>query len=245
MRVAYGVCVTLFAALLVARGAEGPSSFTAGNQAYEQGKFAEAAVHYRAAITNGLATEGVWFNLGNAEFRAGQLGRAIVAYRRAEQISPRDSALRANLQFVRKKATGEDEPRIAVARQLIRFATPNEWFVLASASLGLIFVTLTIAELRGGRAGRGTVFSLVLFAACLSGAAAGSYYDRNVRREGVIIAKQSAVRFGPIEVSQTAFQLNDGAEVHVADATTEWWQVRDATGRIGWAKRGDVALVSP
>src|SRR5262249_36809000 len=58
---------------------------------------AKAAADYResAALLESLLTDGfkngaVYYNLGNAYFRAGEYGRAIAAYRKAKAFRPRD-----------------------------------------------------------------------------------------------------------------------------------------------------------
>lgn len=230
--------------LLSARAADVNTTFAAGNQAYEQGKFAEAAALYRAAITNGAATSGAWFNLGNAEFKVGNLGRAIAAYRTAEFATPRDAALRANLAFVRKKASG-DHPQPGAISSGLRLLTANEWATAASAALAAFFAVLAIAEWRGVRGSRTSLVCLAAVCLLLVGVAATSFYETYMSRHGVVVAKQIAVRFGPLDDSQSAFQLSDGAEVDLLDATPEWWQVRDRQGRVGWARRADIAAVSP
>lgn len=238
-------CLILNFATSLATAADAREGFAAGNQAYEQGKFAEAAVHYRMALSNGVAGEGVWFNLGNAEFKAGKLGRAIAAYRRAEQITPRDPALRANLGFARKKATGEEKGSSTPIQRVLQMLTPNEWATLASLGATFVFAYLAFTEWRRLRYGSGSLMVFVVLATVLSLGCAASFWRRYRTCEAVTTATQSAVRFGPLEDSQTAFQLNDGAEVRVLDASGEWLHVRDAAGRTGWAKRDDMTIVSP
>ena len=50
-------------------------------------------------IQAGSISTPIYFNLGNAWFKAGEAGRAILAFRQAEKLSPRDPDVRANLQF--------------------------------------------------------------------------------------------------------------------------------------------------
>jgi tetratricopeptide (TPR) repeat protein len=233
----------LMSLALLSRAADAPAEFAAGNQAYEQGKFAEAAIHYRAALSNNAATANVWFNLGNAEYKAGELGRAIAAYRRAEQLTPRNSALRANLNFVRRKAAGE-QSRLPLATTLLRFLTPNEWTVMASIALALAFAALVLGEVRR-TSSRGIVATLLTCTLLLGVAAGASYRDRHTLRQAVVVSKQSAVRYGPLEESQTAFSLNDGAEFVITDNSSNWFQVRLADGRSGWLKSSDVTFVTP
>jgi len=62
--------------------ADALAQFEAANRLYEQGRFAEAARGYEAILKGGSFSPAVYFNLGNARFKAGELGRAVVAYRR-------------------------------------------------------------------------------------------------------------------------------------------------------------------
>src|SRR5216684_4002582 len=56
------------------------SAFQSANKLYEENKFAEAASGYQKLTESGRASAALWFNLGNALFKSGQIGRAIVAY---------------------------------------------------------------------------------------------------------------------------------------------------------------------
>ena len=66
-------------------------------------------------------------NLGNAYFKSGQLGKAIAAYREAEQMSPRDPDVRANLRFARNQVQGPTlRPRGTRSRSITCCRTPLE-----------------------------------------------------------------------------------------------------------------------
>ena len=73
------------------------TEFSAANKLYAEGKFAEAATAYETILQAGAQSPALLFNAGNAEFKAGHLGKAVAAYRRAELLAPRDAELRANL----------------------------------------------------------------------------------------------------------------------------------------------------
>src|SRR5206468_4104202 len=82
------------------RAGDFSGAFDAANKLYEQGNYPAAAAAYEQLIQSGQRSETLYFNLGDAWFKAGQLGRAIAAWRQAEFLSPRDPALRFNLQFI-------------------------------------------------------------------------------------------------------------------------------------------------
>ncbi len=93
------------------------AAFQSANKLYEENKFAEAASAYQKLVESGKASSALFFNLGNALFKAGQIGRAIVAYREAEQLAPRDPDVRANLQFARNQPNAASEPVATLARK--------------------------------------------------------------------------------------------------------------------------------
>src|SRR5262245_50565847 len=102
---AFALALLFLSSAHAASESAGPP-FDSANLLYEQGKFAEAASAYQSLLKSGRTSAAVYYNLGNAFFKAGQIGRAIAAYARAEQITPRDPDLRANLQFARNQVQG-------------------------------------------------------------------------------------------------------------------------------------------
>jgi tetratricopeptide (TPR) repeat protein len=228
-----------------ARAADADTAFAAANGLYEQGKFAEAAAAFQQVIDGGARTADAWFNLGNARFKAGQPGLAIAAYRQAGQLNPRDGALRKNLDFVRRKAAGGDAPLIVWWIVPLRFVTLNEWAGTAACFLTALFLALAANEWRGTRRSRGLIAALALGTVVCGSGAAASYCDIFIQKQAVVTARQATVRFGPLPDSQVAFQLNDGAELAVSDASGDWLQIRDPAGRTGWLKSDDVLVLRP
>src|SRR5438309_7937754 len=94
-------CVSSFA-----RAGDLSSAIEQANKLYEQGKFTEATVAYEKIIADGRVSPALYFNIGNALFKSDRIGRAILNYRLAEQMAPRDPDIRANLRFVRNHVNG-------------------------------------------------------------------------------------------------------------------------------------------
>jgi len=244
-RIVAALIAVLFAAGLVrgaaASAASAAAEFDHANKLYEQGKFAEAVSAYEKLALDGVATANVWFNLGNAAYKSGQMGRAIVAYRMAERMTPRDASLRANLQFVRGKIYSDGRTQIPMWKSMLRLATLNEWTVLTVALVWAFFSVLACAEAAGRRYARSAL--ALLFAALLGGMAlAAAWQDQNTTN-AIIVAKEATVRFGPLEESQAAFQLRDGAELDVLSSKDDWLQVRDPEKRVGWIRRDEVVVL--
>ena len=61
------------------------------------GDYRESAALLESLLVDGFRNGAVYYNLGNAYFRAGEYGRSIAAYRKAKLYRPRDPYLDANL----------------------------------------------------------------------------------------------------------------------------------------------------
>jgi tetratricopeptide (TPR) repeat protein len=217
------------------------NAFDEANRLYEQGKFAEAASAYERVAASGGATANLWFNLGNAHYKSDRLGRAIAVYRLAERMTPRDTALRANLQFVRGKVYSDDRAHVPLWRNAVRLATVNEWTVLTVALLWGFFSVLACGEVAGRRYNKAAATLLAL--AILIGAGTTFAWRDLHDTEAVVIAREATVRFGPLEESQSAFQLRDGAELSILGGKNDWLEIRDPERRTGWIRRDEVVLL--
>ncbi len=233
-----------------AQAADVTAAFDQANKLYEQGKFTEAAAAYEKLTQDGQVSATVYFNLGNAWFKAGQNGRAIAAYLQAEQLSPRDPNLRFNLQFVRQKVTGSEATPGTAWQRALAALTLNEWTALLVAAFWLWFLLLALREvhpnfrrplrLYAGLAGLATL--------ALGGCLAAAAYDQAGVVDAVVVVPDAVVRYGPLEESHVSYQLRDGSEVVVLDEKQfgdkqTWLQVRDAGRRIGWLKRDQVVVL--
>jgi tetratricopeptide (TPR) repeat protein len=75
--------------------------YNRAGRAYEAEQYEEAVALYEAIAKRRIRAGRVYYNLGNAYFKAGQLGKAILSYERARRLLPRDEDIEANLGFVR------------------------------------------------------------------------------------------------------------------------------------------------
>ena len=138
-------------------------------------------------MQSGQVSAALYFNLGNAWFKSGQIGRAIAAYRQAEQITPRDPDLRANLQFARNQTPSPTLPPSRWQRWLGRL-TLNEWTVLAAVALWLWLLLLAILQWRPTLRPvlRTYVLSLAVLAALLCACAAAALREIRFTRTAIV-----------------------------------------------------------
>lgn len=229
------------ARLISAKHAE--RAFEAANKLYEEGQYTRAAEEYSRLLDSGRASAALLFNTGNAWFKAGQLGRAIAAYRQAERLSPRDPDVLANLQFARQQRGGATLRPGFIDRALGKLSL-NEWTWLAFGSAWGVVALLALAQLKPQwRAGlRNPTIALGgitgVFAICL-GLAFSSLDSKPI---AIVIAPTAEVRHGPLEESQIAFTARDGAELQVLDQKGSWVRVAAGPKQSGWLPREKVLL---
>jgi Flp pilus assembly protein TadD len=82
---------------------------TTASQLYQAGQFAQAALAYQQLVDQGYADSALDYNLGNAYYKQGDLGRAILNFRRAAELAPRDADIAANLELARLQAVDKVE----------------------------------------------------------------------------------------------------------------------------------------
>ena len=90
-------------ALLTPKVSADAKAMDAANRLYQVGNYHEAGRVYEQIINQGVQDSTVYFNLGNAYYRQGDLGRAIVNYQRAALLNPRDADIQANLDLTREQ----------------------------------------------------------------------------------------------------------------------------------------------
>jgi tetratricopeptide (TPR) repeat protein len=227
---------------MASSAADNSASFDSANRFYEQGKFSEAAATYQQVVQSGKVSPALYFNLGNAFFKSGQLGRAIAAYHDAEKISPRDSDVHANLQFVRGRVQNSTPPT-GRWQQWLATLTLNEWALLAAAVFWIWIALLILTQFRPAfKQSLRTLIWCGGVATCVFGGCLGAAWSGRSNRTAIIIEQAVALHNGPLDESPTGATVHDGAELSVIDTKNDWLQVRVDSQRVGWIKHDQVIL---
>ena len=260
MSVAMGLlsAFAIFAALAGGVMAQEPSAgqmMAEANRRFERGEFAEAAQQYEALVGLGYRDAAVYYNLGNAYLEDGDLGRAVLNYLRAEELSPRDPDVIANLDLARNRTVDQlqaegDSLVASVADFGRQWATATEfgvaalllWAVAGSAvSLSIIRPLMRRRAILRSVAAAAFVVMLGPLVLLLS-----MLYSNPYENTGVVTAGTVEVLSGPGPQYGEEFALHSGAQVRLIDSRHGWLQVALPGGELeGWLPAYTVEAVTP
>jgi len=211
----------------------------------------KAVLRFERIVRDGGVHNGkLYYNIGNGYFRMGDLGRAILNYRRAERLIPNDANLQQNLTYARSKCLDkiEQEQRSKVLHTVLFWhydlatKTRLALFALFSAALW------TAASVRlfarppglGWVLGISAAVAVLLLGSLLIESLAAA---RNV--QGVIVADEVVARKGDGEAFQRSFQapLHAGTEFTLVEYRRDWYHVELSDGRRCWLPADAVAIV--
>src|SRR6266508_5112773 len=133
--------------------------FAKANQEYAQGHFKEAISGYETLVRTGQWSANVFYDLGNAYFRTGDFGRAILNYERALVLEPHHPEATANLQIARDEAHALELQPGRLERYL-EFASVNQYTVTAAVAFWI--ATFCLVALIFARRRSATMITLVL-----------------------------------------------------------------------------------
>lgn len=228
-------------------GADLTEVLVGANAAYEAGEYGRAVEAYESAVARGVANGHLFFNLGNAYLRHGDLGRAVAAYRRARVLLPRDEDVAANLAFARKSARDALEPPrpSAVLTTLLpwHYGLSRSELLRLVAVLNLLFWAAVTLRLFVRRSEVAAWIAGALVAALLATGASLAVRHLAPRRIGVILPQEIDIHAGTSATSVVRFRLHAGTEVRATGRRDEWVRVELPDGESGWVEAEHVELV--
>ena len=244
--------------LLLPLGAQAAESYPdslwkAGVEAYSAGDWSQAVSDWSAVAETGLRSKELYFNLGNAYFKAGETARAILNYERALRLDPSDADVRYNLEYARNQTQDriDEVPELILktwVRKVNYLLSSNAWAVLSLFFLALA-LALALLFLLGPTVGaRRTGFFTGIAALLLALAAWGFARSQKAaaeRHDAAIITRPvTSVTSSPSgEAAKSLFILHEGTKVKVLDEVSGFSDIELADGRRGWIPLGDLERI--
>lgn len=215
--------------------------------------YRRSILQYQSIIEQGgIANAYLYYNIGNAYLMQQDWGRAILNYRRAEQLAEHDPDLAKNLDYARSRRL----TKIPVQAQKRVMETLFFWHydftlrtrfwvaVLAWAlAVGLGGCALLLRR-AGPVLGRCAVVALFVVLLC-GGSVVAETVQQQRHAEGVIVAEQVIARQGDGQNYPESFNepLSSGTEFTVIERRISWWRIELPNGQQTWIPAASAELI--
>ncbi len=220
--------------------------------AYTKEDYAKAIELYEGILKSNGESAAVYYNLGNAYYKAGKIAPAILNYERCLLLDPGDGDIRFNLQLARQKSVDKIEPvgDFFLHRwfdKVQNMGAADSWaqigivcFILFIGCLILFFFSKWIHLKKIGFY-LGLVFLvLVIFANIF----AGNQKDELINRKSAIVfAPTVTVKSSPDASGTDLFILHEGTKISIKSKLGDWNEIEMEDGNVGWMPSKDMEII--
>ena len=216
-----------------------------GNQAYIDGDYAAAVAAYNSIESRGYSSARLYYNMGNAYYKQGQIGKSILYYNRALVVAPSMDDARHNLEIAevqtKDKIAGVPEFFLNRYMRTLRSAIScSAWSAMSVVMFGIailfVLIFLLGSKIRVRKAGfYGAIVALLLFVAVT--AFGISARNSIINRPGAIVMSSAiSVKSSPDRAATDLFVLHEGTKVEVSSEIDGWCEITIADGKKGWTE---------
>jgi tetratricopeptide (TPR) repeat protein len=229
------------------------SLWNVANEAYAEGRWADAVKDYEMISEMGLESASLYCNTGNAFFKDGNVPMAILYYERALKIDPSYADARYNLELMNATIQDRIDP---VPEFILKVWMRDACYIMDSdawAVCFLVFFALTLAmalvfllapSAGGRRAGFFSGIIMLILAVFSVSFAIWQKNDYVNADEAVVMRPVASVKSSPATESSTdLFILHEGTKVKIVDEVGRWNNIELADGRQGWLPSEDVEVI--
>lgn len=213
------------------------------NKYYQEQNFDTAIELYNKILSQGYESSALFYNLGNAYFKSGNLGKAILSYEKGLKLSPGDDDISFNLRITNARTVDKitELPKLFIVEwweRLITSLSTSGWafvtvviFWIFLASIGLfIFARKINVQKISLMIGSLSMAVLIISVVILI----SRYNHEAVTNYGILTEQIYSVKGAPDFRSNDIFVIHEGIKFTVEDQVNEWYKIRLVDGKVGW-----------
>jgi len=227
-------------------------TLTQAEEAYDKKHYKTAISLYEQLLKEGYTSYQLYFNLGNAYFKNGNLGYAIHAYEIARKLEPDDEDIKINLSMANAKTIDKIDTKenffiTAVKSNILSTLSTPAWAWLNIVSLLIaalsffMFYILASASLKRLFFGISMVFAFTFLMSYFLGGSAVKSKSEN--KFAIILQKEVKIMNEPNVSATTKFRLHEGTKVRVVENNGDWMLIKLENGNEGWLKSLDLGVI--
>jgi len=220
--------------------------------AYMQENYSQAIELYEEILKIYGDSHEVYYNLGNAYYKADQIAPAILNYEWALLLNPGDAAIRFNLEVAKLKKVDRIDPigeffLVHWFRAIQNLVSVDTWASLGIACFILFIGCLVLYFFSKRMSLRKTGFYLgvvFLFIVICSNWFAWNQQKAIVERKGAIIfAPTVTIKSSPDASGTDLFVLHEGTKAFIKSSLGEWFEIELEDGNVGWIRQKDLERI--
>lgn len=221
-------------------------------ESYTKEDYGKAIELYESVLNKYGESASVYYNLGNAYYKANKIAPAILNYERALLLAPGDGDIRFNLQMARQKAVDQIEPldTFFLSKWFNRIqdtGSADNWaawalvcFLLFIGCLILFFFSRKPLLKKGGFYAGIVLLVVVLVANIFAKRQKTDLEDRNT---AIVFAPTVTVKSSPNESGTDLFILHEGTKVVIRSTLGEWSEIVLEDGNVGWMPSSKMEII--
>ncbi|MEJ2880025.1 tetratricopeptide repeat protein [Pedobacter sp. GR22-6] len=235
--------------LLALADDQATSLFKKGNVQYEKGRYEEALKSYQEVLDKGYQNAELYYNLGNAHYKMGEMPAAVLNYEKAQKLEPGDEDIRLNLQLANSKITDKFEalPEFFLSRWwnawVLHFSA-DTWSVISVSCIFLgsvlliVYLFALVLPLKKSAFYSGIVLVFAgLFSLMMSGLQHRHFESHD---EAIVFSGTVPVKAGPAAGEKTLLVIHEGTKVGIKARKNNWIRVTLPNGNEGWIGSAEV-----
>lgn len=237
------IILTIFLIFSSTSLADVKSVMQKGNDYYKNNHYQLAIDEYNKLIEKGYIGTSLYYNLGNAYYRLGKVGYAILYYEKALKFSASDEDVKHNLVLAKlniKDKVDELPPFFIfnIWEGLLASFNISGWtiivyiiFILVLVSIVAYFFAYSSTQQRLSFF-TGVAFSVLLFLSIIF-LTVKMNKEYNIK-DGIIVENVVTVKSSPDTSSKDEFVVHEGLKVKLEDKVDIWIKIRLTDGKVGW-----------
>jgi tetratricopeptide (TPR) repeat protein len=219
------------------------ASIRQANALYAQKNYAAAIQQYEQVRQSQGESAELYYNLGNAYYRTGDIAQAILNYNRALLLAPNNDDAQFNLQVAQRKVVDNvDVTSVFFLKQWINnlgdLLTSDGWAIMSIVLFILSLSTFLLFVFGRFRSIRKTAFniavaSLIITFVSLAYAIKQSNKVQNCT-DGIIMVGSVTAKDSPSLSGKDMFVMHAGTKVTIRNEVSGWMEVELPDGNAGF-----------
>lgn len=226
--------------------------FGKGNEAYISENYTESINQYESIVASGFESGALHYNLGNAYYRLGHIGKSILNYERALKWLPNDENVIINLKLANLKVKDRiDIPPefflFRLYREVVNLFSSRGWAIWVTLSAIVAALSFAVSWNLDPKKFRFSIrfimyVSIVIFLVAIP-QMVQRYKIETGHDYGIIIDYSVKSLAAPQGGSTELFIVHEGSKVKILEQDGNWYKIELIDGKQGWINAGGVGII--